>query len=468
MKTILKRTTAIIAAATLGITMLTGCNKEVSDKDEQGRTVISIGGWPDKEGTSLDAMEARKARFEEENTDVVIEPDLWKFDLSTFYAKAAGGQLPTVYNSHFTEAAQIMDTGYSADLTDALKARGYEGMFNQQVLDLVSRDGKVYAFPASSYILGLAYNVDMFETAGLMEEDGTPKQPKDWFEVAEFAKKIKEATGKPGLVLPTAARSGGWIFTSIAWSFGVDFMEQDENGKWKATFNTPEMVEALEWFKSLKWEYDILPSNTLLTGDEWYKTFGIGGGAMTITAGDYPGKVVKYGMIPEQIGMMGMPAGPKRHVTLMGGTLFCVENGATDDQIDAALRWIETDSYYKATDNYKATNEEKIKISLENGQHVGIKSMSPWSMEAESLSFLHELIDSNSNANPNHVRLYNEFVANCPAEIQPEEPVCAQDLYAVLDGCLQEVLTNKDADCAKLIEGAVADFQANSLDNLTY
>ena len=89
-------------------------------------------------------------------------------------------------------------------------------------------------------------------------------------------------------------------------------------------------------------------------------------------------------------------------------------------------------------------------------------------MEAESLSFLHELIDSNSNANPNHVRLYNEFVANCPAEIQPEEPVCAQDLYAVLDGCLQEVLTNKDADCAKLIEGAVADYQANSLDKFTY
>ena len=469
MKKTMKRIVAVMAVAALSVTMFTGCGtKNESDKNEQGQTVISIGGWPDKEGPSLDSYNARKARFEESNPDVVIEPDLWKFDMQTFYAKAAGGQLPTVYNSHFTEAAQIIDAGYSADITEGLSKRGYDGMFNQQVLDLVSKDGKIYAFPSSCYVLGLAYNVEMFEAAGLMEADGTPKQPKDWFEVAEFAKKIKEATGKPGFVLPTAARSGGWIFTSIAWSFGVDFMEQDENGKWHATFDTPEMVEALEWFKSLKWEYDVLPSNALLNGEDWYKTFGIGDGAMTITAGDYPGRVVKYGMTPDQVGMMALPAGPKRHVTLLGGTFFCLENGATEDQIDAGIRWLETDSYYKATDEYKKAKEDGLKLNIENGQHVGIKSMSPWSKEAESLTSLYDLIDQYGNSNPNHVRLYNEFVADCPAEIQPEEPVCAQDLYAILDGCIQEVLINKDADCAALIKGAVSDFQVNYLDNLTY
>ena len=37
-------------------------------------------------------------------------------------------------------------------------------------------------------------------------------------------------------------------------------------------------------------------------------------------------------------------------------------------------------------------------------------------------------------------------------EIQAEEPVCAQELYGILDSCIQEVLTNKDADCAALLK----------------
>ncbi len=92
--------------------------------------------------------------------------------------------------------------------------------------------------------------------------------------------------------------------------------------------------------------------------------------------------------------------------------------------------------------------------------------MSSWSQESEALKYEHELIDKYANSNPNHVRLYNEFVANCSAELQPEEPVCAQGLYGILDGCIQEVLTNKDADCKSLIEKANNDFQVNYLDNL--
>lgn len=458
--------TAVVAA--LSVSMLAGCGNTKSDKDDQGRTVISVGSWPDTEGETLDKMNARKARFEEANPDVVITPDTWAFERQTFYSKAAGGQLPTVYMAGFTEVPEIISSEYSADLTKVLKKRGYDGLFNENIMDIIGTDGKIMAFPTMAYILGLAFNTEMFEAAGLMEADGTPKQPKDWNEVVEFAVKIKEATGKPGLVLPTASNSGGWIFTSIAWSFGVDFMEKDENGKWQATFNTPEAAEALQFIKDLKWKYDVLPSNTLVNAEEWYKQFAIGNGGMTIAAGDYPRRVVKYGMTPNQVGIMATPAGPKRHVTLLGGEVLCVKEDATEDQIDAAIRWIETAYNYNLTDEYKKNTEESIASKLKENQHVGIKSMSQWSTQAEALAWYYDCIDANANANPNHVRLYNEFVANCPAEIQPEEPVCCQQLYAILDGCIQEVLTNKDADCAAVMAKANSDFQSNYLDNMVY
>ena len=447
---------------------LSGCGSRDTSKDEQGRTIISVGDWPAESSSAFAVIEERKTRFEETNPDVVVEPDEWVFDRMSFYAKAAGGQLPTVYRAGYTELPEIINSGYSADLSGVLEKRGYDGMFNENIMELLSEDGKIFAFPSSAYILGLAFNTEMLGAAGLMTEDGTPLQPKDWDEMAEFAVKIKEATGKPGFVFQTANNTGGWIFTCLAWSFGVDFMEQDADGKWKATFNTPEAAEALQYIKDLKWKYDVLPSNTLIDGTESYKQFATGNAGMMITAGDIPSKVVQYGMTPDQLGMMALPAGPERYVTLLGGGVYCVSPEATEDQIDASIRWLETVYSYETTDEYKTNTLAELENQTNENRLIGIKSMSQWSEEAESLVWNHQMTDEYANSNPNHVRLYNEFVADCPAEIQPEEPVCAQELYGILDGCIQEVLTNENADCAALLEKANSDFQSNYLDNLTY
>lgn len=468
-KTWFVRTVSMVAALTLSVGLFAGCTKSASDKDEQGRTILSVGSWPSKEGKDLDNYNARKARFEEANTDVVIEPDLWTFDRKTFYAKAAGGQLPDLYGVGFTEVPEVIASEYSADLTDVMKKRGYDGMINEDVLEIISDDkGRIMAFPYSAYVLGLAVNTEMMEAAGLMEADGTPKQPKDWNELVEFAVKIKQATGKPGFVFPTANKNGGWMFTCLAWSFGVDFMEKDSDGKWKATFNTPEAAEALQYIKDLKWKYDVLPANTLIDGTEYSKIFATGGAGIQIGAGDVPRKYVQYGLDPNKLGMIALPAGPKRHVTLLGGGVWCINDNATEDQIDAAVRWLETSYSFNLTDEYKENTMTSIEKSLSENQLVGIKSMSVWTEASDALTWNRRVIDENANANQNHVKLYNDFVADCPAEIQPEEPVCCQELYEILDSCIQEVLINENANCAELLEKANADFQSNYLDNLTY
>ncbi len=459
---------SLITAVILTTGICTSCKNHAA-KDADGKTVITVGDWPSKEGEGKDSIEARRKRFEDANPDVKITPDNWTFDLKSFYAKAAGGQLPTVYNTNFTEVAQIIGSKYSADLTDTLKKYGIYDKLNKNILDIVSKDGRVYAYPYAAYALGLAYNVDLFEKAGLMETDGTPKQPKDWDEIVEFAQKIKKATGKAGFVFPTSGNNGGWIFTALAWSFGADFMEKDNNGKWKATFNSPEAAQALQWIKDLKWKYDVLPANTLIDNTELYKIYGTGEAAMVISAGDLNWKVAQYAMKPESVGIMAMPAGPKKHVTLIGGGVYAVSNKATDDQIDAAIRWIMTASSSDATDEFKKNKEDEINSWLKEEKLVTINNMSVWNSDSEAVKFENKLKAENANGNQNHVKLYNDFMAdmgNC--ELRPEEPVCAQELYGVLDGCIQEVLTNKDANPAKLLEKANSDFQSNYLDNLDY
>lgn len=469
MKKNTKKTLSLVMAAMLMFGTLTACGKKTNDRDADGRIVISVGNYPTKEGTSRDTWDEKWKKFEENNPDIKIEPDTWTFDLKTFYAKAAGNQLPNLFVTHFTEIGQCIEAGYVSNLTDVLTKRGYEGKFNEKILGIVSdENGDIYAFPVTAYVLGIGYNTELFEQAGLMEEDGTPKQPETWDELRDFAVKIKETTGKPGFVFPTAQNNGGWLFTCLAWSFGAEFMKQDDNGKWIATFNSPEAADALQWLKDLKWKYDVLPANTIIDNAEYYKQYATGNAGMLIAAGSMPSSVVKYEMKPDQIGMFALPAGPKRYVTLLGGTLYSVSSNSTENQIDAAIRWLEASYNYNATEEFKENKEKEIQVALENNQLIGIKSMKPWSGNAESVKFENDLIDKNANSNPNHVKLYNEFVESGKADIQPEEPVCAQELYGILDGCIQEVLTNENADCAAVLEKANADFQRNYLDNLDY
>lgn len=457
---------AMMLSGVIAMSVMGGCGKS-ADKDENGKTIVSIGGWPEKEGKEKDNYEKQKTEYEEANPQFTIVPDNWTFDLKSFYPKAAGGQLPTLYTTHYTEISQMISAGYAADLTDTLKKHNVYDSFNKDILKMLSKDDKVYGFPISAYALSICGNIDMMTAAGLVEADGTPKQPKDWNEFAEFAVKIKQATGKPGIALPTSNNCGGWIFMPIAWSYGVEFMKKDGD-KWVSTFNTPEAAAALQYVKDLKWKYDVLPSNTLIDQSEYQKLFGTGNAGMIIE-GDVSKKVMTYGMTKDQIAMMAMPSGPEKHVTLMGGTLFAVSNKATDDQIDGALKWVEMSYTPFLSDKYKANLEKTTNLSAEKGELIGIKAISTWNDTAETIKYRNDYIDSKANINLNHIKLYNDFLANPgDCELRAEEPVCAQELYSVLDNCIQEVLTNKDADCAALLEKANSDFQKNYLDNTDY
>lgn len=460
---------SLVMAAALSIGTLSACGKKAEDTDDQGRTIINVDNYPTKEGKFKDNYDAKIAKFEADNPDVKVNGDHWTFDLKTFYPKAAGGQLPTLFQSNFTEASQIMDSGYSADLTDALKKYGLYDKFNKDILKLVSKDDKVYSFPFNAYALGLAYNVELFEKAGLMEADGTPKQPKDWEEVREFAVKIKEATGKPGFVFPSSNNAGGWMFMPIAWSYGVEFMKKGDDGKWKATFNSPECADALQYIKDLKWKYDVLPSNALIDLNEYYKLHGTGNAGMLLAAGSASGNVTQYGMDVNAVGALAMPRGPKKHVTLLGGAIYSVASNATEKQIDAAVRWIKMAYNPDLTEDVKSLANTDIDKKISEGEMIGTNSYSVWDNNAESVQFLNNLNKERANANINHVKLYNDFLADMgDCELKPEEPVCAQELYAILDNCIQEVLTNKDADCVALLEKACSDFQKNYLDNVEF
>lgn len=459
-----KLITAMLAGA-IFTCVLSSCGTTTEDN---GKTKVSIGNWPATEGKQLDSQNELKAKFEEAYPDIEIVPDTWTYDVKTFYTKAETGVLPDVFWTHFTEFQKLTDGEYAADITEQVNAAGYYEKINPKLRDLVTLDGRIYALPQEAYALCINYNVELFEKAGFMNEDGTPKAPMDWYELAEMAQKIKEVTGVPGFTLETMNNCGGWFFTNIAWGFGTDFMEQDDSGKWIATFDTPETVEALQFVKDLKWKYDCVPSNTLIDQAEATKLYATGGTAMVLEA-PQDNKVAKFEMDVNDFGIMPVPAGTKRHVALLGGKLKVIDADATKETIDAAFKWLDFTGFNSSiTDAAKESREKSYIASAEQGKPIGVKVLSIWGDDSETIAHRNEMIDKYCNINPNHVKLYNESLKDPEIELQPEEPVCCQDLYSILDNIIQEVYNNKDADCAALVKQANSDFQKNYLDKMDY
>lgn len=457
-----KKVIAVAAAAAIACTALAGCG--VTQKTSDGKVSISICAWPNKDTnpTKYQLYEEKKERFNELYPDIEIVPDEWTFDIKTFLPKAEGKTLPTLYPTYFTEGKKIMDMGYAADITKQFKEYGYYDKMNEFVLQNISTKDSVYLIPRSIYTVGLIINLDLFREVGLMNADGTPKAPTTFEELAETAKIITEKTGKAGFVMPTTENGGGWLFTPIAWNFGAKFTDKTD-GKWKATFDTDECAQALEYIKSLKWNYNTLPSNTLANQSEMRKLVATGQAAMCLGGLDTTDSMVKeYGMKLESIGLAKMPAGPKRHVTLMGGGYYAIRNDATEEQKDAVFKWLEFDGIgANLTDDLKANIEKNQKMRAEEGKLVGVKDFSYWNENSEIQQYKEEMIDKYSNIKPEQVALYND---KTDVEYQFEEPVCAQDLYSLLDSCLQQVLTDKNADCRAIVNEAAQKFQTNYLD----
>lgn len=198
-----------------------------------------------------------------------------------------------------------------------------------------------YGIPYSAYIVGMLYNVELFKQAGLVDENGRPIYPTNFEELKNTAITIKEKTGKAGFSFPTVDNQGGWMLMSMAWSFGVDFMEQID-GKWTATFDSTEMVNLMQYISDLKWKYDVLPENVLLSRNDEYQLFATNQTASMYAAGDWAnGMISAYGMSKDNISNAPVPAGDGGACSLIGGDIWMISPDTTPEQIDAIFKWLD-------------------------------------------------------------------------------------------------------------------------------
>lgn len=426
---------------------------------------MTIANWPKETDANRKSYEAWLKTMNEKYPYVTVKTDEWAYDTNSFLPKAASGQLANLYTTWYTEVNKIIDAGYAGDITDAVKKYGYDKNINPDVLSILSKDGKYYALPGDNftgaYLMGMFYNVNLFKKAGLVDEKGVPKFPQTYDELAQTAKIIKDKTGKAGFFFPTKNNQGGWQFMNIAWSYGAEF-EKKVDGKWKAVYNSPEAVSALQYVKDLKWKYNVLTDNVLVDVNEMFKLFGTDQLGMSYGIIAWGNNIVNdYKMSKDNLAMSTVPAGPKSRTAVLGGGVSMFSPNSTPEQIDAGIKWLEV---MGISPNPSKSSLDGLETQMKNdqslGRIVGPHGIRIWT-SPERVKAEDDLLNKYCDIN---LDMWSNYAASKDVTLKAEEPVNCQELYKALDGVVQAVLTDKNADPKQLLDKSVANFQKDYLD----
>jgi len=299
-----RRRTAGLAALAAASLALTGCGNGLSKGNDNGaassekghvklRMLIASSGdaetkavndavavWEKKTGNQVTVTPAQDMTTELSKTFASSKPyDLMYIDAGRFATYADIGAL----YAYGDKAAQ------AGDVYPALK-------------DTFTYDNKFYCMPKDSSTLALEINKDMWAKAGLTDAD----IPTTWDQLHAVAKKLTTGTTVGLSMGATRDRVGAFMVQAGGWPVSADSS--------KATADTPENLQALQFLQSMLEDGSMKWSSDLDTG--WGgEAFGTKKAAMTIEGNwisgamtaDYPD--VKYTTAE-------LPAGPKGKGTL--------------------------------------------------------------------------------------------------------------------------------------------------------
>jgi multiple sugar transport system substrate-binding protein len=437
------RRTSVLAVA-VGLSLATAaCGDSTDDQAvSTGKVTITVNGRP----PATQAFERRVfdqdvADFEKSHPNIDINAKEGFMDPKTFAAKLAGGQLEDVYYVYFTDPAQIIARRQAADITDYVKDIPVVDDLQPDLKKIFTdADGRLYGLPTANYSMGLLYNRALFTKAGLDPN----RPPATWDEVRADARKIAAlGDGTVGYADFSKNNQGGWHLTSEIYSTGGDVVSKDGD-KYVSAFNTDGTKQLLQTFKDMRWTDNSMGSKQLLEIPDVQRMMGAGKLGMYVAAPDnVPTLVKQFEGRYEDYGLAPMPGGT---ATLIGGEGYMINPKASPEKIKAGLTWLQ----WKFLDPDRMAGV--VKKFVADKLPVGLDTPpTPAIYTGRSAATIEGLKTRYANI---PVQNFAPFTAGSKRLQGKIEPVDAQQVYAILDGVMQGVLTNRNADPAQLLDDA--------------
>jgi multiple sugar transport system substrate-binding protein len=218
------------------------------------------GSWDQIYGLLMDHLYA--------DTNIVLEIGSAPFGQyhDRLLTRFASGDLPDIAMLVDFDFARFQNRGFLTDLTSYVEdhpdwdinAPGYNH-FYPVITDFFKSEGKPFAIPAEVNPMGIGFNIDMFEEAGIP----TPHEQWQagtwtWDAFVETALEMKRGEGDETIYGWTGGPARIWNISNRIWQNGGDVFNED---KTQVVVNEPAGHEAIQWMFDLYLVHELGPAN---------------------------------------------------------------------------------------------------------------------------------------------------------------------------------------------------------------
>lgn len=448
------------------------------DPNDNGKIQVGIGFWPDPSQTTDVAMYNEwKAAFEADNPEYEIVAEPYTYDTETVSAKGNLGQLPTIFQTYFTEPEMLVREGYIRPITQQLEELGWLDKMDDNMRETLSKDGEVYGVPRDGYGMGLFINLRMMHDLGLIEkkngkyqiydESSKPLYPTTFDEVTQLCQEVVDGypKGTYGILILSANKTGGWQLCNIAWNFGAGALQtKGSDGKWTSSLNEPGMVKALEWIQNLA-DNELCYPGTSFNYNDWPQQIGSDKVMMAFVGNDAVSQpMTQYKFNKDDFALVPMPTGDgTSHYALFGGTPFVFAENATDEQVEGALKFLHYIGRSPVIDDIsRAAMTKGYQVAEAKGMPI-LPTIKAWKNE-DYLTVANQMEMEHVNVNYEYMKDFFDTIYDMR---RAEEPNYCQEMYDCIDKAIQNVLaTNTASSPAALLTTANNNFQSTYLSRL--
>lgn len=334
----MRRTFAGIAGTAAFALVLTACGGDSDDTDTEtpdGENLSAELTWWDTSDATNEAPAFKEliSQFNEEYPDVTINYQSVPFAEAQNKFKTAassGSGAPDILRAEVAWVPEFASLGYlyALDGTSVLE----EGNFLETPMSSNVFDGQTYGVPQVTDTLGLMYNKELFEKAGLDPE----APPTTWDEVREAAKALKSKAKVDGIYLNAA----GYFMLPFIYGEGGDLVDVEAQ---TITVNSPEAAAGVSIAQDMVADGTAAKPNASDSYGTMMTLFKEGKVGMIING---PWEVANISDDPnfggfENLGIGAVPAGSAGAGAPVGGHNYVVWSGMDESKADAALAFVQ-------------------------------------------------------------------------------------------------------------------------------
>jgi multiple sugar transport system substrate-binding protein len=340
MSTKKRRIAGGLAAALAGALALAGCSGGSSSSgDDQGSelTIWHMESVP----TRVEAWNKLADKYNATDPEYPVKMQVQEWD-SVYQSIAAAAQSQTQPDVLFAIpdfATYVRNLGLGQPVTDTVEELDEQYGFLDAATAAYTDDDEVWAVPLYGMVQMLWYNKDTLAAAGV-EEPGT------WNELLAAAEKLT-ADGKSGIAVPAGKNlaSDQVLYSFMITGNAANWFNEDGS----VNFDTPETVEALEFYNELL-KFSPQDSASFAWGEP-QALLNSGSAAMAVEKGQYLAPwEAESGLPPESLGCAPIPVkddgGEPGSIYYSNAAMVLSDDAARQEGAADFLKWIMEEENY--------------------------------------------------------------------------------------------------------------------------